>query len=312
MGAPFRRSDNDKPSRAEPKTEPKSEPLKNAPAKDTPGDFGAAPSFRATEMPDPPWMRKPRGGVFEGDVAAVELRSWLAQVPERIPEPAVLYSKAPRSSRVLRLMRGVVMVAAVAGVGGYFWGWRASTKIPERMPASGQASVVPALSTLGPSLETSNRDFGPAPARTAAIGPARVDTRGAANPVPSVDAAQRPALLPPQTGSPSVDPPPPVVAEDASVIAARMRTRMRAGVELVTYGEVATARKIFQLAAEAGEAAGAFALAETYDPLELAAMRLREEIKPDVALARTWYERARNLGSLDARDRLSRLAQIPQ
>lgn len=292
MGAPVR-SDDGKLL----KDKPKSEPPKNAPTKDTPRDVGAAPSIRASEIPVLPWKPKPRGGVFEGDLAAAELCSRLAVAAEQIPEPAVPFSKASTPSG--RLMRGVAMVAAVAGIGGYLWGWETSTKIPELSPASGQAGDLPKLSTSVESLKTLNRDLGPA----AAIGPAPVDTRGTANPASSVDAAQWLRSV-----SPSVDPPPPVVVEEASLIAARMR----AGVELVTYGEIATARKIFQLVAEAGGAAGAFALAETYDPLVLGGWRLAEGIKPNVALARTWYERARNLGSLDARDRLSRLAQLPQ
>ena len=95
----------------------KSEPGKNEPAKDTPGDVGAAPSGRATEVPDPPWRRKRRRDVFEGDVAVLELRSRLA--PERIPEPAVRFSTAPTFSGVLPLMSSVAMTAAVAGVAGY-------------------------------------------------------------------------------------------------------------------------------------------------------------------------------------------------
>jgi hypothetical protein len=208
-------------------------------------------------------------------------------------------------------MSGVAMAAAVAGVAGYLWGFKLSTKMPELTPASGQANVLPALSTPVASLKTSNRDFDPsAAARTASIGLAPVATGGAANPVTSVDAAQRPALLPtpPQTVSPTVAPRPPVAAEDASVIAAKMRV----GVELMTYGEVTAARTMFQRVAEAGEAAGAFALAETYDPLVLGGLRLRERIMPDAALARTWYERARDLGSPEARDRISRLAQLPR
>jgi hypothetical protein len=69
---------------------------------------------------------------------------------------------------------------------------------------------------------------------------------------------------------------------------------------------------MFQPVAEAGEGTGAFALAETYDPIVLAALRLREDIMPDLVLARTWYERARDLGSLEARERISRLAQLPR
>jgi TPR repeat protein len=95
---------------------------------------------------------------------------------------------------------------------------------------------------------------------------------------------------------------------DARAIAAKMKL----GVELMTYGEVTKARVMFQRVAEAGDGAGAFALAETYDPLVLDGLQLRKGIMPDLALAHTWYERARDLGSTDARDRISRLAQLPQ
>src|SRR5215813_5118332 len=305
MGAPVRESDDGKAPKSEP---PKNELPKNEPAKDTPKDVGAAPSRRATQVPDPPWKRKPRRDVFEGDVAVVELRSRLA--PERIPEPAVRFSTAPTFSGVLPLMSGVAMAAAAAGVAGYLWGSKLSTEMPEPTPASSQANVLPAPSTPVASLKTSNRDFDPpAAARTASIGLAPVATGGAPNPGTSVDAAQRPAPLPPpQTVSPTVAARPPVAAEDASVVAAKMRV----GVELMTYGEVSAARTMFQRVAEAGDAAGAFALAETYDPLVLGGLRLRERIMPDAALARTWYGRARDLGSLEARDRISRLAQIPE
>ena len=346
MGAPVRESDDGKSSKTEPKTEPESEPqskhpgtdlaevkavldrlqrlsrrplaggeriaeddaapaepsstppepgkpasTKNAPAKDTPKDVGAGPSNRATELPGQPWKRKSRREVFEGDVALVELRSRLALGAVRIPEPAVPFSTAPTFSGVLRLMSGVAMAAAAVGVAGYLWGFQLSAKKPELTPPSGQANVPPAA------------------ARTPSIGLAPVGTRGAANPVTSVDAAQRPALLPPPpTVSPSVAPRPSMAAEEASLIAAKMKI----GVELMTYGEVTAARTMFQRVAEAGEGAGAFALAETYDPLVLGGLRLRERITPDLALARTWYERARDLGSPEARDRIARLAQLPQ
>jgi hypothetical protein len=88
-------------------------------------------------------------------------------------------------------------------------------------------------------------------------------------------------------------------------------TKMQTGVELMTFGEVAAARVIFERAAEAGEGTGAFKLAETYDPLVLRALRLQERITPDLALAHTWYEKARDLGSLEAEERISRLTQLP-
>jgi TPR repeat protein len=87
---------------------------------------------------------------------------------------------------------------------------------------------------------------------------------------------------------------------------------MNVGVELMTFGDVTRARIVFQRVAEAGDGAAAFALAETYDPIVLKDLRLPSETMPDLVLARTWYERARDLGSLDARDRISRLALLPR
>jgi hypothetical protein len=292
MGAAVRESDDGELWQAEP---PKTAPPKTTPPKDTPKDVGVAPSSYAREVsPSPPWKRKRRHEAFEGDVAVKELRSTLA--PERIPE-LIPSSTAPKSSG--RLMSGITMTAVVAGVAGFLWGVKVSTKMPELTPASGQANVLPVLSTPVASFTVSNRDFDPpAASRTASIDLSPVDTRG----------AQGPTLLPAprQTVSPSVAPP--VTAEDASVIAAKMKI----GVELMTYGEVTAARVMFQRVAEASDGAGAFALAETYDPLVLGGLRLRERVMPNIALARTWYERARDLGSLEARDRISRLAQFPQ
>jgi hypothetical protein len=196
------------------------------------------------------------------------------------------------------------------GIAGYLCGFKLLIKMPELTSASDQADVSPS-SPPRAGLATSNRDFDSAPvARTAPIGLPPASIRGAANPMTSVDTAHRPVSLPtrPQTVSPSVAPRLPVAAEDASAIAAKMRN----GVELMTYGEVFAARAMFQRVAEAGEGAGAFALAETYDPIVLGELRLREQIMPDVALARTWYERARDLGVREARDRISRLSQLPR
>jgi TPR repeat protein len=72
-------------------------------------------------------------------------------------------------------------------------------------------------------------------------------------------------------------------------------------------GDIAAARMMFERVAEAGDAAGAFALAETYDPTVLGAMRLHGGIVPDAAQARRWYERAREMGSSAAPERIERL-----
>ena len=374
MGAPVRESNDSEPSRNEPlKSGPlkneslkpeslkpeslkpeslkpeslKPEASKNQPSKDEPKNVHAAPPSGTTEAPEPPWKRKARRDVFEGDVAVVELRSRLAKAPERVLEPAVPPSTTPTVGAGLRLMGGVLMAAAVAGVTGYFWGFRLSTQSPEVAPASDQASVRTAPSTVAANLTASNPDSGrpsgpstkspqfvpasnqtnalPAPSRpaanlrapnsdpeprsrpTAATGPAPVDARGAANDVTSVDAARRP-MPSARPISPSAASRPPASADDASEIAAKMKI----GAKLMASADITAARMMFERAAEAGEAAAAFALAETYDPVVLRRLRLRGGIAPDVALARRWYEKARDLGSIAAPERIVRLTQIPQ
>jgi TPR repeat protein len=117
-----------------------------------------------------------------------------------------------------------------------------------------------------------------------------------------------PSAAGPRSISPSSASRPPTAADDASEIAAKMKI----GTELMASGDITAARMMFERAAEAGEAAGAFALAETYDPVVLRRLRLRGGIAPDVALARRWYEKARDLGSIAAPERIVRLTQIPQ
>jgi hypothetical protein len=294
MGAPVRGADDSKP-------------LENEPSKDAPKEAGAAPSSTTTEAPEPPWKRKTQRGVFEGDVAVVELRSRLALAPDRIPEPAVPVSAASKFTAVLRLTGVVLMAATMAGVTGYLWGFRLSTKSPRLAHTSDQANVMSALSTPAANLNVPHLDSEPPAARTAAIALAPVAAPGAANDPASVDATQR--LAPSATGArtalPLSAPRPP---EDASEIAAKMKI----GADLMAHGDIVAARTMFQRAAEAGEAAGAFALAETYDPVVLAKLRLRGGIAPDLALARSWYEKARDLGSPTAPERISRLAQLPQ
>lgn len=66
------------------------------------------------------------------------------------------------------------------------------------------------------------------------------------------------------------------------------------GRDLQRVGYFAGARLFFQRAAEAGSAEGARALGETYDPVEFQKLGVRG-LRPDAALARQWYDRAREL-----------------
>jgi len=91
---------------------------------------------------------------------------------------------------------------------------------------------------------------------------------------------------------------------DASAIAQLLKR----GAQLVANGNIGAARMMFQPAAEAGDPAAAFALAETYDPLVLEHLRAKG-INSDIALARQWYAKAKSLGSTAAPERLARLTR---
>jgi hypothetical protein len=91
--------------------------------------------------------------------------------------------------------------------------------------------------------------------------------------------------------------------------AAEIELMVKSGLDLMGNGNIAAARMMFRPAAESGDAVAAFALAETYDPSVLKQLGAIGGITPDVALANTWYEKARALGSPLARERLERLAR---
>src|SRR5258708_34022917 len=136
MGAPVRESNDSEPTKNEPlRSEPlkneslkpeslkpvslkpeslkpeslKNESSKNQPSKDEPKNVRPAPSSGTTEAPEPPWKRKTRRGVFEGDVAVVELRSRLAMAPGRVLEPAVPPPTVPAVGAGWRRTGGGVM-----------------------------------------------------------------------------------------------------------------------------------------------------------------------------------------------------------
>ena len=72
-------------------------------------------------------------------------------------------------------------------------------------------------------------------------------------------------------------------------------------------GDLAAARLLFRRAANAGDAAAALAMGATYDPVVLAD-RLVRGLGADAEQARSWYEKARELGSPEGPRRLEMLA----
>jgi len=121
--------------------------------------------------------------------------------------------------------------------------------------------------------------------------------------------ATRPSLEPtiPATAGPVLAPSPIRRLDDDEVAMLEER-----GQQLMASGDVATARLMLQRAAEAGSPRASLDLGATYDPMVLGQRALRW-IKADTAMARAWYEKARQFGSAEAAHRLELLAnQYPE
>jgi TPR repeat protein len=76
---------------------------------------------------------------------------------------------------------------------------------------------------------------------------------------------------------------------------------------LIASGDLAAARLVLRRAADAGDARAAMTLAETYDPAILEKLGVHGVV-PDLAMARGWYEKAKQFGSTEATQRLELLA----
>lgn len=98
-------------------------------------------------------------------------------------------------------------------------------------------------------------------------------------------------------------PAPPVLSPSDREAAERLAAR---GEREIEQGNVAGARQFFLRAAQANLARGALLLAATYDPRELARWGV-QGVQPNLAEARKWYERARELGAPEAAARLAGL-----
>ncbi len=106
--------------------------------------------------------------------------------------------------------------------------------------------------------------------------------------------------------SASPDPDPKVPPALTAAERARALRFVKKGDEELGDGRVASARVLYERAAEMGISQAAMALAATYDAAELGKLNL-SNIEPDAGQAKRWYERALALGAKDAGQRLQRL-----
>ena len=100
--------------------------------------------------------------------------------------------------------------------------------------------------------------------------------------------------------APPIAAPPVIAAPPARKLGAdELATLMTRAKGLLAAGDIPPARLLLERAADAQEPGAALLLAQTYDPAVLGTQDARN-ITTDPALARTWYQRAAQLGSADA------------
>jgi len=177
----------------------------------------------------------------------------------------------------------------------------------ETVPVSRVAEAAPTPPAPVPAAPTLARPASPQPtaARPQEAQPAPVEVASAKADQPMGNRASL-APSPPvreQKAAPAEAAPParPLSADE-------IETLLEQGRKFLSVGDFVSARTLFGRIAEARDARGALALAETYDPILIAKSGVKG-ITPDIAKAREWYAKAQDLGSPDAGSRLGALAQ---
>jgi TPR repeat protein len=230
-----------------------------------------------------------------------------------------------RTFRMSRIVAGVFALAAAAG---------GAALLTMDSTRSALVNTKASLAGVAPvSIAVTPPEAAPQQPRVAAVSPVTPEApaTAAAAPAPEVQAARRSqpgalasaspsrdeitaayqsaiknrvvALEPAVREAPATAPLPAAPAArriDADELAALLKRAKG----LLAIGDITAARLLLERAADAQEAEAALMLAGTYDPQVLGVQDMRS-ITPDPAMARAWYQKAAQLGSADARRRLS-------
>ncbi len=167
------------------------------------------------------------------------------------------------------------------------------TAAPAPAPQTQAAAPSPALQKMAPPAVTPPVA---APLVVASLPPPPPPTAAMRTPPPQI------VTPPPAAAVPQTPAPPQLSAADRT----KAEDMIRRGDAFMNQGNVAVARQFFRRAADMGLGLGALRLGTTFDPYELAAASV-VGLQPDAKQAMSWYEKARELGTADAAQRLGRL-----
>jgi hypothetical protein len=270
---------------------------------------------------EPPIEALPRrwriGGpapAFSGDREVARLQRQLALYPDAIPQPPV-DAVEPLWPILLRI-GGVAGAAAlvawlmVALPGG---------KLQRNETKSADAPPPPPPPATMAAVDSGHEDAARyATALLVQHGLAETNAPAQPNDAPPL-ATPQPVLAPvavpvpvPVPAAPAPAPAPGAISPPADSVHLQLgndeiATLVKRGKDFVTNGDLASARLLLRRAAEAGSAEAALALGATFDPLVLRRLGAIGAV-PDTAQARTWYQRAADLGSDAASQQLAKLA----
>jgi hypothetical protein len=286
------------------------------------------------ETDGPRFARYPyrRAGVANLPDESVPL--FLSDEDESEPQPYEFVRERPRRKKtftVTRVLVGAVAVIAAAGVAALFSSdatraiivnAKASLAATLNQPrrATPQAAALKTrlansveVATLGvqptaiaPSQPQATATSGQVPAAVAA-GPSQQEISALMKSARQIQADIRQPAPAPVVAAPAVvAPPPPPAPHVEKIDPGTLAGMMSRAKSLMAIGDITSARLLLQRAAEAQDANAAFMLGQTYDPAILGSQDIRS-ITPDPAIARNWYQKAAQLGSADAQQRLAQM-----
>jgi hypothetical protein len=243
---------------------------------------------------------------FSGDLAVEDLRRRHSLTPEIIPEPKSLKGDHTRALIALRLSGVTAIAALIAWV-------VVSLPAMHRQPGNDNVhtAILPnpadgeqdQLSTA--TAKSPLNDRRPQANEPRANGGSEERQSGMTTVMAGlVTDAFIPATASPSTGSRLERT---TVQPDEEEISALIKLAQG----FLSNRDISSARLLLRRAAEAGSAAAALSLGETFDPLVIRQLHAIG-VQHDPAKAREWYERAAQLGSDAASQHLAKLAQSPQ
>jgi hypothetical protein len=236
--------------------------------------------------------------------------------PIVMPDPLSLPRRRSGAGRVIKVLAGGLLAAAALVVG---FQRLQQSKPAVTPPAAAPVATGPAMpnpdsmaasdgSGLSEDAGTAPHGIDPAQTQTAR----EISSRSTSEPARDAISTAQPASVPVAAirgvdGMASLSAAPAPRRMTRRLDASDIADLLKRGNEVAAKGDLVGARLLFQRAAEAGDSSAALALAGTYDPLVLE--RLGERgLAPDIALARFWYQKAQELGSKEAPQRLEMLA----